>query len=189
MIFADFSKKSFSTATGFHANKRADLSLECVHPAELAVFRRFHTTLRLVGAAVAWLSLACVVALLRAEGAPHLATWRDEQWKELRGWALNPPTSEVTAEAKLNLKYTMPSVVLVFSGILVRLFTGRLPIICIWGIATCVLSVLLMHRYFREKAAIRGEAKLSKAYLLLWALVYLVLYAFYVFLTGALLTA
>ena len=153
------------------------------------MFRRVHTALRLVGAAFAWFYLASIVAFIRAEGAPNLAAWRDEQWRELRSWALNPPTTEVTAEGKLNLKYTMPSVVLVFSGVLVRLFTGRFTVICVWGLATCLFSVLMMHRYIREKAAIRGEVELSKAYLLLWALLYLVLYAFYVFLTGALLTA
>ncbi len=55
--------------------------------------------------------------------------------------------------------------------------------------ATCLFSVLMMRRYIREKAAIRGEAELPKAYLLLGALLYLTLYALYVFLTGALLTA
>jgi hypothetical protein len=47
----------------------------------------------------------------------------------------------------------------------------------------------MMHKYIREKAALRGEAELAKGYLLLWAPLYLALYAFYVFLTGALLTA
>jgi hypothetical protein len=156
---------------------------------QLTVFRRVYTALRLAGAAAAWLYLASIVAFVRAKGAPDLAVWRDEQWSELRSWALNPPTHEITAEAKLNLKYTMPSVALAFSGILVRLFTGRLAVICVWGLATCLFSVLMMDRYIREKAAIRGEPELSKAYLLLWAFLYLVLYAFYVFLTGALLMA
>ena len=153
------------------------------------MLRRVHTALRLVCATFAWLYLASIVAFIRAEGAPDLAAWRDEQWRELRSWARNPPTAADTAEAELNFKYTLPSAVLVFSGVLVRLFTGRLLVICVWGVATCLFSALMMHKYIRDKAMIRGEAELPKAYLLLGALLYLTLYAFYVFLTGALLTA
>jgi hypothetical protein len=136
-------------------------------------------------AGVAWLYLASIGAFIRAEGGPDFTAWRNDQWQELRGWALNP-----TREETINLKYCVPSGALLFSGALVRLFTANLLITGAGGVASFILSFLMMRKYVIEKSALGLEVELGpKGMLVFWTLSFLWMYVFLVILTGALITA
>jgi hypothetical protein len=140
---------------------------------------------RLFIARVAWLCLAVVVALFRGNSlTPNLTTWRDEQWQELHAWAVNP-----TAAENINLKYCVPSSLLIASGALLRVFTSNLVFICACGLVSWVLSVGVTRWYVQEKRALGAEIEFGpKGFLVYWAIWFGPLYAFLVFLTGALIT-
>ena len=142
--------------------------------------------LRLMIASTAWGCLAVVVALFRGNAmTPNLTTWRNQQWRELHEWAVNP-----TAEENTNLKYCLPTFPLLVSGALVRIFSGDLRVIAACGLVTWAICIGLMRRYVQAKTAIGAEVEFgSRGFLIWWAISFAAVYAFLVFFTGALLSS
>lgn len=136
-------------------------------------------------ARLAWVCLAGLVALFRGNAmTPDLTSWRDQQWQELHQWAVNP-----SAQENLNLKYNMSAFLLLSSGALLRLFTANLTIITIYGLVVWAICLVLVRRYSRATTAIGGEVDLGAKGLLAWSgISFAAVYAFLVFITGALLS-
>jgi hypothetical protein len=152
------------------------------------VARRVYLALRMVVAFALWLQYGFILARI---GILALPTERSYSWQELRNWALNPSTlpEDQKLNLKLNLKYCLPIVALLFSGVLLRLLTVSLLVLATWGMASWVTSILLVIHYVREK----GTADIAAEYgfglrgvLALHSFLYLPSYAFIVFMTGLL---
>lgn len=78
---------------------------------------------------------------------------------------------------------------LIASGALLRVFTGNLVFISACGLVSWGISMGMMHRYVQEKRALGVEIEFGpKGLLIFWAIWFGPLYAFLVFLTGALTT-
>jgi|SRR5690242_9187704 len=150
--------------------------------------RRIYIALRMVVAVVLWLQYAVVLARV---GILAMPTERSYSWQELRHWALNPGalSEEEQLNLKLNLKYTVAIMVLMFSGALLRLLSLSLLVVAAWGMASWAISMLLVIHYVREKGTegIAAEYGFAlRGVLALHSFLYLPSYAFIVFMTGVL---
>ena len=150
--------------------------------------RRVYLALRMVVAFALWLQYGFILARI---GILALPRERSYSWQELRYWALNPSTlpEEQKLNQKLNLKYSLPIVALLFSGVLLRLLTVSLLALATWGMASWVTSMLLVIHYVREKGTEGIAAEYGfglRGVLALHSFLYLPSYAFIVFMTGLL---
>ncbi|HEX8816746.1 MAG TPA: hypothetical protein VF753_14705 [Terriglobales bacterium] len=144
---------------------------------------RFQTAIRLTMARMAFVWLAILVAMLRANsGTPNLTTWRDEQWETLRNWALNPEPGE-----NINLGYGSISTLLGATGVPARLFTANLWVIAAVGILAFTISLLAARRFVNDRLAASLEVDFGPTgYLVFCAISFPPIYAFLVFLTAEL---
>ena len=148
------------------------------------VARRVYLALRMAVAFALWLQFAFMLARV---GILALPTERSYSWQELRNWALNP--SPLPEAQKLNLKYSLPTVALLFSGVALRLLTASLPVLAAWGTASWMTSILLIIHYVRRKGTEGIVAEYGfglRGVLVLHSFLYLSSYAFIVFMIGLL---
>jgi hypothetical protein len=118
-------------------------------------------------------------------------TERIYSWQELRKWALNPSPLPDDQELNLgiSLKYSLPVLTLLFSGVAARLLTRSLLLLAAWGTATWAASMLLSISYVRRKGteAIMTEYGFGlRGVMLFHTLLYLPIYAFAAFMAGLL---
>jgi hypothetical protein len=112
------------------------------------VGRRVYLALRLGVAFVLWLWFAFMLSRIGL-AAP---TERIYSWQELRKWALNPSPLPDDQELNLgiSLKYSLPVLTLLFSGVAARLLTRSLLLLAAWGTATWAASMLLSPHFHFE---------------------------------------
>jgi len=75
---------------------------------------------------------------------------------------------------------------LIVSGVLVRLITGNLLFISFYGLAAWAISFAAMRKYAQHSSALDLEGFSPAGLLVFWSLWFVALYAFLIFLTGAL---
>jgi hypothetical protein len=99
---------------------------------ESGFWRRLFIAVRLATAAVAWSGMAIEIGMMKAiAGVPVASTEWNRTWEDLRTWAFNPPRQ--TPIQRLNEKFMIPVVPLMYSGFLVSMITDRHPLIASWG--------------------------------------------------------
>src|SRR5690348_5796199 len=154
-----------------------------------SLWRRLFIAVRLAAAWLMWAEMAIIIGIGKAQvGLPGNTPEWNKAWEDYRRWALNP--SHLTQIQKLNAKYTIPAILLMYSGVPVRILSDRLSVLLWWGIVCCV-SVVVLFLVSEHRAAQLGETKRHRAWTtIVGATVgFAITYIFTVFFTGILLLA
>jgi len=90
-----------------------------------SLWTRLFIAIRLAAAWLMWAEMAIITGIGKAEvGLPGNTPEWNKTWEGYRRWALNPPHR--TQIQKLNAKYTIPTILLMYSGVHVRILSDRL---------------------------------------------------------------